>query len=895
MGDSAARSNCDLLIGAIELAMMDLVRQEYIDNPSVRTLYVIDFPRMAQVHCVPPLHLQTVETTGFLPAPTREEIANEGSRSVPERDYGLVKRLAKRFPLALGLTEVLARFVFERAWSNDQPKLMLATQLYEAGTIHDAIQSASMTEWRSTLERVDVAEQQLLRIEVETRGKGIEDLVRLVADNAADNLPAIYGEYSQVRQFVRLTDIEPTADEDFFDRPVLFADALSELRPYLAEIRNAGPARKQFERLCEEWEDSIPETSSDEKIKRGARFDAEALATIEHLNERLRRDSKPLQLVFLTDDGKLFDAAVYKARIIKRKRDLSFDSTCSTGAPGLLNRGRYTAHLLRSAPDALIRKVPILDPRALLTGRRFVDFAAGSAEKLPGDDRARAITEWLPMFFSGGERQVMLIAETYLQLQGQKLSDFKSRPLKPEDFSDEQYGALVSSWSSYVRSVGVAHGLSRYSTRAHLRNVIVPLVQNDGRSVTKAIRAHLTQVMGEWLPRLSGVTFQHLLKAGSTTKRRYRSVPPLILPVLAHVQRSLADLLTHTNTTDILDIDRYAWLAKPTAQNLGLATYWDSDPWKLNYIQAIGLAYGFAIEENWSAAHRLATTALSLAQLHRASTGKPDDSLMSGREAAFLASLSARRSFATSPYGVSFRPNDGLEQLGQLKHCLAIEKKLFDEKGWSNRWEAHQLRLESEEIAWRAFSHLVSLMRTSSLTISRREFPHADRLFTSTQSDISSLALAAVALSKTVAKLQPGFKAISEVDRCTGSSYFVALGYAGRQSLLAAIQMNVFSALAIPAAPSEEGETGLVSLLQQLAESQIVSSECELGQGLDFAEFEKRVLRCAIDQAQSLEVTTKKVVLSSIGAITNEDKPTIKPHDLSLAGWRGLVLEKAGY
>src|SRR5450759_3331876 len=206
-----------LFLGATELAMLDLLRQEYVENEAIKPLFVVDCPTLAQTHCVPPLHLSMPEVTGLLPSPEKSVSDSSRSRRIaPEHDLKLIKELAADYAETLGLAEVLSRFVFSKAWSNGVPKLMLSTQTTEAASIEDALRRQSLEEWSSTASRkgIDRALEEFIKLYSEP-GKSIEDFVKEVADKAEELLPSIYGEYSQVRQFLRFEDIKPVADEDF--------------------------------------------------------------------------------------------------------------------------------------------------------------------------------------------------------------------------------------------------------------------------------------------------------------------------------------------------------------------------------------------------------------------------------------------------------------------------------------------------------------------------------------------------------------------------------------------------------------------------------------------------------------------------------------------------------
>ncbi len=869
-------------VGAIELAMLDLLRQEYVDNEDVRTLFVIDFPRMAQVHCVPPLHLSTAEATGLLPAPLDERYESINRQGPAEHDLGYIRRLAERFPLTLGLTEVLSRFVFERSWSNDTPKLMLDTQTAEAASIEDAMRSQSLDEWRRSAKSDQIETAKRKFGDLYASSKSIEEFVASVANEAQEYLPALYGEYSQVRRFIRFSDIAPTPDEEYAKRRVAYAHGIKELREYFGEIRAGGVNVVKFETLCKRWEKAIPDVysirtpaSKLDKLRILRRADAETLATIEYLNGRLVDDKIGCRLVFLSDDQKLFQGALLHFGVIKEWRHLKFNPSRTIGSASAFDRGRYNAHILRSVPGDHLRKVPILDPRALMTGRRFVDYAVGLGAKGNDVDSARAITEWLPVFFDGLERNKTAVASTYLALQ-KELHARGSDIMDATRFQASQYAALQSSWGRYIKTVGTAHGLTRYSTRAHLRDILVDVVQNKGEGVQVAIRKQLDQVMSEWLPAVGGATLAHRLSTRSADKpvgRRSRAVPPLVIPVIAAVQESLTALLGGIDIPSQRPLsERLAWITKPTVENFGLDGSWNNTPWKLNYLQALGLAYGFALEGNWSAAYRLSSSAISLAQINRDSSGKPDESFISGREAAFLASIAARRSLATRPV---FLQSLDIERnlINQFQEAIELERPLFEENEWGKRLEAQFLRLRSEKLAWETYRLLCSVMRAQRGS-DVDPFPGRSRLEAATLEAVGE-----------VNRLRKNFAQNADTRDITEDAYLLALNFEGRQLLFSVLQIEVFGILSNTIPTDANSQSRLKNLLIRLADFSPLKTKvanCEL----KWSGLEQEVISKAIDLAKNVSARTRALLNVTTDPSENLVEATTIPQEFSLAEWR---------
>lgn len=895
MKNVANEEQDSLFVGAVELAMLDLLRQEYVENEPIKPLFVVDFPRLAQTHCVPPLHLMVPEVTGLLPSP--DNSAGESTRSkgiVAERDIRLIKGLAEKFPETLGLAEVLSRFVFDRTWSYGVPKLMLSTQLGEADSILDALRHQSMEEWRRTVSRQSINKALVKFAEIyREAGKSMEDFIEGVADKAEELLPAIYGEYSQVRQLLRFEDIKPVADLDTEDCPVVFASDILELRGCLDEIADGKVGEAKFRVLQKLWEESIPETyqramstETAERMRIRRRADVDTLATIEYLNDRLVEVDARYRLVFVSDDAKLFSGALRRFRVIEDPRALSFNAKRATGSASAFHRSRYTAHLLLATPNSALRKAPILDPRALMTGRSFVEFSVAGGIKEEGVEPVRAITEWLPVFFDGRERDKKAVANTYLHIQ-QERAQHDGALMTAEMFGARQYEALESHWKNYVRMVGTAHGLTRYSTRAHLRDAFVALMKDDRAGVEVAIHRQLDKVMSAWLPALGGETLVRRSEPTSIERRlgalRIRSIPPLLLPAWPVVQGSLVQLFGGTdNGTNRDKVRALKWITKPTAKNLGLEGGWARTPkWKLNYIQCIGLAYGFASEGNWTAGYRLASSAFSLAQVRRDSSGKPDESFISGREAAFLASVAARRSLASRPTYLH-APDIEQDLIDRLRCAIELEAPIFDDNGWQVRREAHDLRLKGEVLSWRAYRQLCVIMRSQ---LGRGGKATDMGIFHKPL----AIELETWLVLERVLRLRERF---SHETACPARhDYHLALTYLGRQLLFNLLQIEVFEHLACGGSVAKSTANQLKKILEALvsfAPSQSGVQDIQL----PWSCFENHVLTKALARAgdEVVPQTFRDLGVDDRLATDGTGEEINKPMDHSLSEWRLSML-----
>lgn len=712
------------LVGAVELALLDRLRSKYVDQPNRQILYVIDFPNLVQVHCVPPVNVDIAETTGFLPVPKPERSWAQENSQDRYTDQAYLDSIAREHTGALGLTELLARYVFERRWSKGAPKLMLHTQVSEAARLESAIKNASMREWESTSRNINKALQQLESLASRNKGN-IPAFVQAAVEAASDTLPALYGKYSGTRQFMRFRDVSPQIEPDFGSDHVIFLNSVPDLMRYVKNILNTKSGAEAFERIVIDWQSALIKISGveDEKTAERRSDDARTLALIEYINGCLDEDKVNLQLVYLTAHARIFDAALLRYGVLNGS---SINKLPLVGSRHARNRARYSAYLLLGSGN--ISKVPILDPRVLTTARDFVDYAAEYGGEENGKEKIQSITEWLPLFFNGVERDEEKIARSYLVLNGliskRDSSEF-SDVLQSEDFGSAQYAALDKSWAIYIAATSAAYGFSKIQDRQYLKDLLVAaFVGAKPSDVMDAIRDQMSKVMGEWLPAVASATFEQILQASATADDHHtdnqqigRMVAPLLFPAFKTIQSDFTALFAWARNRRQLARPEVPWLKNPTPENLNIGCDWSSGVGlhRVNYIHALGLSYGFAVEGNWPAAYRLSSISVALARTIDDKHQERDLCYISGREAAYLCSFSARRRCAGMDMRFIPRVLPG-QYYRDFEDALKKEESIFKNQLGGKKWAAHELRLEAEKIAWTIFERLVGIAISENIT-----------------------------------------------------------------------------------------------------------------------------------------------------------------------------------
>ncbi len=660
--DAMASTDDDaLLAGACELAMLEDAWQHFVKRPDVRYLFVIDAPRITSIHALPPQNIAQFGITGLLSSPDRPTDLHGTSFEARQRHY---LEQARTWPLTVGMTEILARYLFTDRWSAGAPKLIMASQWEAINRILDTVEAQSIEELRRSLDSA-IRNGALDRLrEHVARSGSPERLLDEVLERLPELMPAVYGAYTATRQLFRYMEVLPLEGND--SNAAVFAEGYADIHEILASAQASDLSDPHSLRSLElRWQHCIPPRQDRSVlssrfpalVRPGAAVqqeNARTFAEIEFVNRQLKARGLPHRLAFVTTTGRLFTAA--HKRFMPDGTALEFIELQheGEGTRDSYRKFRYYARLLEQGDDEM-GLLPLVDPRMLMTSPDFVRFAnyqQGNA----ADYSSRAISAWIPLFFE------FLRSDTGAGLDIQRLFDLYRRlvvksPVHPRTDTPGlltiargmDLAALEKSWNDYVSLVSAAEATGRLvKADSELRDAL--LSANSGpQQLRDVVNRRLDETMSQWLSALGRATIDCALRhqvdapAGRCSHAHFERMPALLVPLLVGCplsQDQLAGLFERSAT------ERAALAALTEA--IEACTAWhESDLLrgvKSRYVQILGQAYVFGMLGNWDSVQRLTMQAFALAENFLAEEpDQPEETYISGREAAFLAAVSRRR------------------------------------------------------------------------------------------------------------------------------------------------------------------------------------------------------------------------------------------------------------
>jgi len=726
-----------LLVGACELGLLESAWEYFVNKPKYQYLFVIDAPKISSVYALPPNNIAHFGIAGLLDAPDAPANLKNKPASARQAHY---KEEAKKYPLTLGLTEILARYLFSRRWSSGEPKLMMSSQTNSIGDLMDAVARSSSHEFTQTFKRSGDGNplQDLQKKYMNDRSKDAGEFIDDVTRQLEKYLPAIYGAYTDTRRLLRYAQALPFPDRPDEEQETVFArsyEVINELLT-LAERETLAPVEgltQTLRELTKAWIEAIPRSGKratsqearpindkddvEETLEEEESTEAEnarTLAEIEYLNRQFRERGMPQRLVFVTTTGRLFQAVL--TRYGFASHSVSTPNVLF-GSKSNYEKCRYFSRLLVD-DNSDLSLMPMLDPRALMMSSDFVNYA-NRESNASVDDNAREISAWLPAFFadylnSSGDMDVALIFRTYQHYQSTQTRKRIDVPITSVDsFSPQHYSILKESWDKYIRIVSAAEGIERIMQREAFHDIRVQLIGKT--SLQELMGKRLDDAMSQWLAIVGGNALQASLrtlrgkKSTAPGTGKFRVVPPLILPSFSSERVSLFRLMQHLNSHGpIFTENQFSWLTNPKASDFEID---EADPrkdYKTRYVQMLGQAFLFASLNNWDAAYRLSTQAYALAeQFLRDDDDRLKSTYVSGREAAYFASVAARR--LRTSWGVVDRSMD--EGYGWVaKYRKAIDGEPYVRQ-FPFRHELLRIRGDLEQMAWETFSLLYRMYR----------------------------------------------------------------------------------------------------------------------------------------------------------------------------------------
>lgn len=718
---SSQISSEEVLVGACELALLEAAWQYFLNRPTVSNyLFVIDAPTISKVHSLPPYNIAQFGLTSFLNAPDRPE---DMRGKKPHEKLRFYAEQSQDYPLAVGLTEIVSRYLFDRRWSGDRPKLMSAVQLGTLGGILDGLERDASKEMSTTLRNIEKGNVLKDIIQRWQQSPGAEPH-KFVDDVVADlekALPTMYGTYNHTRQLLRLTGVLPLENEtDESQEKLVFMHTYEEIDEILnfESIYWKNSSRKpleEFNALVDVWHNEIAPPGVTNKSFKEHEIDeddtdtrsenARVLAQIEFVNREFRRNKQDIRLVFVTTTGRLFDSAV------KRFGCSAIGKSARFGPLSRFEKAYYIHQLLTEPTDSIksdgscLSDVPLFDPRILLCNPDFVSYAAYDKETKI-DEQARSISKWLSLFFSNKlqgtiQENTKLLFSTYKHWQSRQPPKTARGVLDPySDFSENAFGDVKENWSKYVRLVAAAGGLGRVIHHQMMHDIIVMLKANNNPALAfkDIVSDRLNKSMSDWLA-ATGRKAVYEWDQGQHFFEHSRSMPPFIMPVFNGAQEAFVNL-AHINNSQKLPANTLNLLKDPDPMIIGFSAEDEHAMLKARYIQMLLLAAVFYKMSKWEAAHLLATQAYSLAeQVLCKGSQHGEGRFISGREAAYFTSVCLRRTSYSIRYAITL-PTDGRAWCARYEHSAKDE--LNKECLSSERFSLHLIRSNIERITWDA-------------------------------------------------------------------------------------------------------------------------------------------------------------------------------------------------
>lgn len=809
----------EVLAGACELGILECAWEHFVDKPAHDYLFVIDAPAMSSVHALPPHNISYFGVTGFLRAP---ETPARLKGMPQEKRQAHYDSQSKTYPLTVGLTELIARYVFERRWSRGAAKLMMSRQVSTMAPTLDVVERAAGAEFTKTVSNAN-SNNPLNTLKTKffaSKTQSPEDFIDHVIGQLKDLLPSIYGAYSATRQLLRYNEALPFHAIGNSENKTVFAESIAELRLLLSHAsvkqtvapnaeRSATPTPVDFSLIRSKWRESVPDSGNtashtnrkavdvtnetadgeaEESADDGTEVEnADTLAQIEYVNRALTASGSNVRLVFVTTTARLFHAA------IKR---FSFDERMpvpKVGTRARYEKALYTSRLLATTGgDAELLTMPMLDPRALMTSPDFVSYANRSAVTSV-EDASKAISTWVPFFFRecfGGEKtfNATELFDVYAHLAGKHTTRSPSlRSFDLNKFTDQHRDALIDSWDKYAKIVAAAEGVERIARRDAFHDVRQMLLARDQHATFQSLIAKkLDAEMSRWLSALGGSSLRRLLFRSARGTLKFRIAPPLILPSFNGAHISFHGLVRYlASNPNPVDAMKFAWLGDAKPEIFGVDPNDSLANFKTRYIQMLGHAILFSALDNWDEAYRLTTQAFALAeQFLVAERNRIEPTYVSGREAAYFASIALRRR-GTLLFLVGRTVEQGLAWVD--KYRAAINKEAEALRNPPDRHAFHLFRIDIERCAWEAYRLLAQTALES----------HDGERFSSRRPDFNRIQTTVKSLFGRCDGLQVDrFKRsdASDDENTTYQAYARAGVYLRRQLTVIALQLQLLAA-----------------------------------------------------------------------------------------------------
>lgn len=702
-----AFTDVDYTLGALELSILNAYAEAdrvYQTERKGRILYVVDTD-VFLLYANPQLTNNFLWITALLDTPENPSDASAANAR-------------------LGLGEVLGRFIFSDEFAA-QPRFILNGIDEELFDVEKFSERQSAFELEKLAQQMESGRTQFAALvdKFFSSNKDAEEFVKEAADRISATLSVLYGDYNGIRQYRRISALlnrKETGTLRLLEKVTQFGDVLSQAR---AKATVDGVAHDPPELAA--WKKAFEKTKpssfdNDDAAKQASRLerlhrDAEMAWSIECINTWLECEGKNVRVVWLTSSSRVYSSALRKFNLDRSRLNFDKASNKPSGDEGShLRRFDYLSQIspyasfdnteVLSDRSKLARHLPLRDPRMLLAMPEYLDF--GTSTDDPSDTPiTRSIPEWLPVLLEPHLRQwkdhggKLGAANTWRELIALRSASTRATDL----LTPAAVATLKSNFSDFIKQATLRAAFERgirHKVMLDIKNVF------KGENPDSVVIRRIDSTLAELFDDLSdeGLSAAHL--SGPPVGW----VPPLVVSSFGQTETVWAKIISKLSDNGFEAVNA-SKLMRSEIQNLIDNKFYIEDlsdnSVTNRYLSLLSRAVMFGVTGNWTASRILAKQAYLIASHETkkmsaskfsATTGIVGvDTRISGREAAYWAAISARRSMGHSPV---FRSQEARKYLRELSSCLVQQELPYLKK--NNReaeFPVHMLRHASEALA----------------------------------------------------------------------------------------------------------------------------------------------------------------------------------------------------
>lgn len=606
----------------------------------------------------------------------------------------------------LGLGEILGRFIFSKKFA-PLPRFILRQIDDELDDVEDFSKTHAFDALSALQDGVAKGHNKfrgLLERFLKDKSKTAEQFVAAAAADLETTVSVLYGNYNPLRQYRRLAQLlGPRRIGD-----IALLDKVGEFATVLEKERVSNQGEKNLAHWIACFNKTSPpralDDSSERQQKRKNRLqnDAEIAWAIETINQWLETQGRNVRIAWITNTSRVYQAARFKYRL-----ELPYFGDVSPEIRSHLGRIDYLSQVDPNAAYSeknkqVYRHLLLRDSRSLITLPEFLEFGKSQSTTKSDDDVdvTRSISEWLPVLLPEELRHWEKVSFTWRKLRVSGPAEMSAV------MSDEALSALQEEFSTFLRETTLRGAFERglrHKVMADLGSVF------RGEDADDVIVRRIDQTLAELLDEIA---FDGI-EASSKDSQGAGWVPPIVVTSFGITEKTLAGIVRKLQT-DNWDTQKIANEVKDELVSLSQSKFGceglDAESVTYRYLSLLSRAMMFGVLGNWVASKVLSKQAYLIAAhdaMRRNRKGAAAvaasangtiglDSRIYGREAAYWAAISARRSMGHSP---AYRSQEARQYLDALEVVLKKHETPYLEScGRGDELVVHFSRLKSERL-----------------------------------------------------------------------------------------------------------------------------------------------------------------------------------------------------